>query len=195
MSYDNELNDPTLCSRETVAILTGLGVANLSNFIERGISLEDLQYVTDEDLSVLDPGESFNKNTFKQMQESLQKRFANKQLKIESGDWEKILNNEYKQLCVITIFLKFVLSVLKKEENQYFDCEKNLTTSDALMIATNSILNEVTELDKTIDEIMERTQGTLVEDKKPNKSGKKKRKMIAAVSSAAVLLLIIKLIY
>lgn len=49
----DELNNPLGFSRETATLVTGLGCSNLTKFKEKNISIDDLKYLTPEDLAIL----------------------------------------------------------------------------------------------------------------------------------------------
>lgn len=49
----DELDNPLGFSRETAALVTGLGCSNLTQFKKKNISIDDLKHLTPEDLAIL----------------------------------------------------------------------------------------------------------------------------------------------
>ncbi|XP_014216494.1 uncharacterized protein LOC106645212 [Copidosoma floridanum] len=145
--YQN--NNPLGFTRETASLLTGLGVSNLSEFEKRDISFDDLKYLTDEDLEVLQVGDKFDYESFRKMRDNLKKKYDTKA--DIPADTLKILGAVRRQAEVINLYCQFLIKMSDDLPDYFIDNDTHLKASDVLVQGVDSVLGELNNLQKAVE--------------------------------------------
>ncbi|XP_058808908.1 uncharacterized protein LOC131674323 [Phymastichus coffea] len=141
-----EIANPLGFTNETAQLISGLGCTNLKQFKKKDINLDDLQYLTKEDLEVLEVGDTFDYESFEKLKKSLQRKYD----KIVKGpcidDIIKILKSTRKQIEIVNYFMKYVEIKLKENRQDVFiDRNQNKKASEVIIEACDNVLIEVKE--------------------------------------------------